>query len=75
MSERLVIEVDGDQHGGEKDAERDAWFAQRGYRTLRVWNSQVFENLDGVLQVILQALEHKQPPLPSPPPPGGRDQK
>jgi very-short-patch-repair endonuclease len=54
---KLVIEVDGAQHGGPEDAARDAWFAAEGFTVLRVWNSDVDGNLEGVMQLVLDALE------------------
>jgi very-short-patch-repair endonuclease len=54
---RLIVEVDGGQHSGStSDKVRDAYFAERGYRTLRFWNSDVHSNLDGVLTSILSEL-------------------
>jgi very-short-patch-repair endonuclease len=50
---RLIVELDGGQHGGPTDAERDRILAAKGWRVLRYWNSDVIENLDGVLQDIL----------------------
>ena len=49
LSERLVIELDGGQHdaNAEEDARRTAWLEAQGYRVLRFWNNEVFENLDG----------------------------
>jgi len=57
LSIRLVIELDGGQHGAnaEKDAKRTAWLESQGYRVLRFWNNEVFENLDGVLHKISAA--------------------
>ena len=65
---RLVIEVDGGQHGKaqEKDRRRAAAMCKAGYRTLRFWNNDVFDNLDGVLKVIQEAIE-KAIPSPSHP--------
>ena len=54
---RIVVEIDGGQHGGAWDTERDAWLVGQGFRVLRFWNSDVGENLDGVAQVILDAVE------------------
>jgi very-short-patch-repair endonuclease len=54
---RLVIEVDGGQHGGPEDTARDAWFAAEGFTVLRVWNSDVDGNLEGVMPLVLDALE------------------
>jgi len=54
---RLIVEVDGGQHAdSEADARRDAYFAERGYRTLRFWNSDVLSNLDGVLVSIANSF-------------------
>ncbi len=63
---RLVIEVDGGQHEGTQDAARDAWFAAQGFRVLRFWNNDVSGNIDGVMQMILDAVEAAPPPQPSP---------
>jgi very-short-patch-repair endonuclease len=51
---RLAIELDGGQHANEskRDQERDAWLAQRGVTVLRFWNSDVTDNLGGVLEAI-----------------------
>jgi very-short-patch-repair endonuclease len=51
---RLVVELDGGQHGESEteDAARSAWLEDRGFRVLRFWNHEVFENLEGVLEVI-----------------------
>ncbi|KRC80249.1 endonuclease domain-containing protein [Sphingomonas sp. Root241] len=54
---RLIIEVDGSQHNAEADAGRTQFLQSRGYRILRFWNSEVLENLDGVLEVIIAALD------------------
>jgi len=50
----IVIELDGGQHARAKkrDANRDRWLKSKGYTVLRLWNNEVFENLEGVLEVI-----------------------
>jgi very-short-patch-repair endonuclease len=55
---RLVIEVDGGQHGEalDYDAARTRFMEGEGYRVLRFWNNEVLENLDGVLTAIASAL-------------------
>ena len=55
---KLVVESDGGQHGEaeEYDARRSRAFADEGFRTLRFWNSDIFENLDGVVLTINEAL-------------------
>jgi very-short-patch-repair endonuclease len=58
---RLVVELDGAQHGHEagarRDAARSAYLEAAGYRVLRFWNHEVHGNLDGVVETILAALE------------------
>jgi very-short-patch-repair endonuclease len=57
---RLVVELDGGQHGDDIQADhdlmRDKILARAGFRTLRFWNSDVNTNLDGVITTILHAL-------------------
>ena len=65
LSKRLVVEVDGGQHEEAKDAPRTASLNGRGFRVLRFWNNDVLTNMDGVLQVILAALEEEQDPHPN----------
>jgi very-short-patch-repair endonuclease len=71
---KLVIEIDGGQHGRpaqfKRDLRRDAYLRRNGYRVLRFWNNDVRENIEGVLSVIYDALESRQkPPTPDPSPP------
>ncbi|MGL4592980.1 MAG: endonuclease domain-containing protein [Aestuariivirga sp.] len=58
---KLIVEVDGVTHGEchqvAHDAHRTRYLGGLGYRVLRVWNIEVFTNLDGVLTTILMALE------------------
>jgi len=53
----LIVELDGGQHGEPTaqayDARRTAYLKARGLRVIRVWNFQVYENLDGVCEQIL----------------------
>lgn len=59
----LIIEVDGDIHAFQEnqDAERAAWLKEQGYSLIRFNNSDVFKNLDGVLQVIFEYCENLSP--------------
>jgi len=53
---RLIIEADGSQHADSaSDARRDAHFAAQGFRTLRFWNHDILQNLDGVFSEIQRA--------------------
>ena len=71
FEERLVVEVDGGQHGPARDSDRDAWLARLGYRVLRFWNNDVLANPDGVVQEIAAALDENFPPTPTLPRKGG----
>lgn len=57
VSARLVVEVDGGQHGGDTDAARDAAMIAAGWRVLRFWNNEVMANTDGVVRRIVEALQ------------------
>jgi very-short-patch-repair endonuclease len=64
---KLIIELDGSQHADrrEADALRTQSLEQAGYTVLRFWNSDVTDNLDGVLQTILETLHAaRNHPLP-----------
>jgi very-short-patch-repair endonuclease len=58
LKEKLVIEVDGGQHAWrkEEDEARTRYLEARGYRMIRFWNNEIFENMDGVLHVIARAV-------------------
>ena len=53
---KLVVELDGGQHGEEQNARRDAlrsrYLERQGYRVKRYWNSQLYEDIDCVLDDI-----------------------
>jgi very-short-patch-repair endonuclease len=50
---RLAIELDGGQHSQSKyDSRRDVWLLRQGVTILRFWNSDVMENISGVLETI-----------------------
>ena len=56
-SAQLIIELDGSQHvDNDADINRDAVMEIAGYRVIRYWNSDVFNNLDGVLEDIRQVV-------------------
>jgi very-short-patch-repair endonuclease len=57
FEKRLVIEVDGSQHGArDKDQRRDAAIAALGFRTARYWNNDVLQNPSSVLENIIAKL-------------------
>jgi very-short-patch-repair endonuclease len=78
-SAKLIVEADGGQHGPGFDGARDEWLSSEGFRILRFWNNDIFNNEEGVLTTILSALEASDaassragcPPLPNPSPTRG----
>ncbi len=56
---KLVIEIDGSQHiaAVEYDLKRTEHLMARGYRVLRFWNNEVFNDIEGVLTMILSSIE------------------
>jgi very-short-patch-repair endonuclease len=78
----LVVEIDGEIHIGNEQADRDRqeYLESIGLKVLRFWNTQVYEDLEAVLQAIHDECERRKP-KPSPPTPlpeyreWGEDQK
>jgi very-short-patch-repair endonuclease len=68
---KLIVEVDGNQHGTdgarEQDAVRTAFMQTQGYRVLRCSNRDVMLHIDMVLDTIAASLA----PTPFPYPRGG----
>jgi very-short-patch-repair endonuclease len=59
----LVVELDGGQHNeSESDELRTAFLNDAGYSVLRFWNNEVLANTDGVLEALLNVLEHGPSP-------------
>lgn len=63
---RLAIELDGGQHAEAKlkarDAERSKDLKTRNIRVIRFWDNEVFENPEGVYEVILGEINNSSPP-------------
>ncbi len=59
LEKRLIIEVDGGQHSEQVDYDqkRASFLEQQGFRILRFWNNEVLEEMDGVKEVIIKALD------------------
>ena len=57
---RLIIELDGATHSTDaerlEDAKREAYLQSQGWGVVRFWNAEVYDNLNGVLESILQRL-------------------
>lgn len=60
-SHKLVVELDGSQHQDQLsyDTERTARLEASGYHVIRFWNGDVFGNIDGVLEAILEAADNR----------------
>lgn len=59
----LVIEIDGSQHLEEsqtvKDKQRDAYLNRQGLKVIRIANMEIFENIEGVMEVIFNFAKGK----------------
>ena len=60
---KLVIELDGSQHyeidGEAKDEERTAYISQYGIEVIRIANSDVNSNFDGVCEYINKEIQNR----------------
>lgn len=63
---QLVVEADGDTHGSQADYDtaRTLYLEEKGYRVLRFTNSEIVENLEGVLEAIRHELPNAVHPSP-----------
>jgi len=63
-SAKLIVEIDGGQHMNEEaqayDAARTRYLEALGYRVIRFWNSDVTENIDGVLEQMREVIEERR---------------
>lgn len=59
LDKKLIIELDGGQHSEQQeyDAKRTVHLEKEGYKVLRFWNNEVFQNTEVVLDTIWHALE------------------
>lgn len=57
LRQRLIVEADGGQHcENPHDDRRDSYLQAQGFRVLRFWNNDIFDNEEAVLTSILDAL-------------------
>jgi uncharacterized protein DUF559 len=56
MAARLLIELDGWRHGNQahksRDDSRTRWLEKEGFRIIRIWNNEIDQNIDGVMEKI-----------------------
>jgi very-short-patch-repair endonuclease len=61
LSARVIVEVDGETHGNDErerlDAVRAEFLERAGFRVIRFWNDEVFNNMDGVIEAIWNVLQ------------------
>lgn len=59
-SHKLIIELDGGQHNEPDniiaDKVRTLYLEQEGYKVIRFWNEEIFNNIDGVCKKIINSL-------------------
>ncbi|NNE57001.1 MAG: endonuclease domain-containing protein [Hellea sp.] len=60
VKHRLIIEIDGATHGTDDeqryDAKRTRYLNRKGWKVIRFWNIDIFENIGTVLDEILRNL-------------------
>ena len=59
---KLVVEIDGGQHndiaGIESDKVRQKFLEDNGFKVLRFWNNEIYENIEGVISKILSETDY-----------------
>ena len=67
-AKKLIVEVDGSQHGEDdnagKDSARTARLQQDGWTVLRFWNDDVLRDIDNVCQHIVISAGLGDPEIP-----------
>ena len=61
---KVIIEIDGGQHNEPEnidyDNTRSEFLNSLGYKVLRFWNNEIYENIDGVLLKLEQEINPHQ---------------
>ncbi|MDF3811085.1 DUF559 domain-containing protein, partial [Rhodopseudomonas sp. BAL398] len=69
LAEKLIVEVDGSQHGEDEGLQRDEvrtrWLESEGFRVIRFWNNDVMSKTDAVLDAIHTMIAVTPPRLPA----------
>lgn len=64
FEEKLIVELDGSQHGIPEnetaDRKRAAYLERDGFRVIRYWNHELNENFEGVLEGIWRVLKGRE---------------
>jgi len=60
FEKRLIIEIDGGQHiestKNENDHASTEYLESRGFRVIRFWNTDILQNIEGVIDEIFNTL-------------------
>lgn len=60
LKEKIIIELDGGQHNEPQnithDNERTTYLNSLGYKVIRIWNNELFENFEGVKEYLYNTL-------------------
>jgi very-short-patch-repair endonuclease len=61
--QKVILELDGDSHAGKEayDRRRKEWLERAGWKVVHIWDSEVFGNIDGVMQTIFSACGELAP--------------
>jgi very-short-patch-repair endonuclease len=64
IERKVIVELDGGQHAERRvyDEKRDAFLSAQGFRVMRVWNVDLMENIDGVMEMVLEELQRSPSP-------------
>ena len=57
---KLIVELDGSRHSERADIERTLFLNQRGFKVVRFWNNDLFNNLEGGLDGIRLAVAKQE---------------
>ena len=65
LGKKLIIELDGGQHASQikADRQRTKFLESEGFQVVRFWDNEVFQNLNGVIEKILECINHPHPAL------------
>lgn len=62
FEEKLILEIDGSPHKKIStkmiDNQRSLWLQGQGFKVLRFWNSEIVNDVEGVLGEIKDVLRH-----------------
>ena len=61
---KIIIEIDGGQHNESKnidyDKTRTEFLNNLGYKVIRFWNNEIYENIDGVMLRLKEEINPHQ---------------